>query len=140
MATSSDGGLSILTSAHHFQCTTQFLKQHLCTWASHHCKEQNLDLTHLLPCELAFQNCPYDEDSDATFHTYLLACSYVYTVYDGTPHTPPIDSTPSTQVWDDPNTIRTTINPSTSILSSGITLDDFDKVTQENAKLVQEVK
>ena len=81
-------------------------------WVNYHCcKAQNLDFLNLLKCSLASCHHSYDDDSDASFNTYLSACNSMYSIYDNAYDTPPINNSPATQVWDDPDAMPRNINP-----------------------------
>jgi hypothetical protein len=122
---------------------SELLAKHLAAWTAIIIKNYGLltDCAHLPPIGLAFKNQPYDDGSDASFQTYLSACSSIYSLEDETYDFPPIIDRPIPQAWGPPDAIPVLVNPTPSTQSvSGISQDDFDKVTRENQKLTRQIQ
>ena len=83
---------------------------------------------------------PYEDYSDATFSTYMSAFTNMYALQDDSCNQPPQFNGPSPQLWSPPSTVSYAATVSISDTSpSQISHEAFDKVTQENACLSQQV-
>jgi hypothetical protein len=137
------GRWSVMTTEQDFKGVSELLAKHLAAWTAIIIKNYGLltDCAHLPPIGLAFKNQPYDDGSDASFQTYLSACSSIYSLEDETYDFPPIIDRPIPQAWGPPDAIPVLVNPTPSTQSvSGISQDDFDKVTRENQKLTRQIQ
>jgi hypothetical protein len=131
-----------MTTEKEFKGVCELLKHNLETWTRKIVKGYELatDTAHLPSVGLAFRNQQYDEGSDSSFQSYLSACSSIYSLDDSKHDFPPLADRPITQAWGSP-LVPDTLNTTTATHSvSGISQDDFDRVTQENQKLTRKLE
>jgi hypothetical protein len=137
------GRWSVMTTEQDFKGVCKLLKKNLAGWTKIIVQNYRLstDTAHLPPIGLAFKNQPYDEGSDSSFQTYLSACSSIYSLEDDTHDFPPITDRPIPQAWGTPDTVPDLLN-STAVSQtvSGISQDEFDRVTRENSKLTRQIQ
>ncbi|KAL7565868.1 hypothetical protein ACA910_007426 [Epithemia clementina (nom. ined.)] len=134
--TASKGRWSILTTEAHFRTLTNTIRENLPRWAEYYANDVQMS-TDLPPVGLAFKNSSADSNSDQSFETYASACSSVYTLQDDTYDDPPANAGPVPQAWDNiPSCVR---SATASSVPSGVSQDEFDRVSLENARLSRRV-
>jgi hypothetical protein len=119
------------------------MKQHLVAWTAKTAGNYGLspDTSDFPPIGLAFRNQPYEEGSETSFQSYLSACSSIYSLEDETHDFPPMTDRPIPQAWGSPDPIPDLLNTTTATQSvSGISQDEFDRVTRENLKLTRQIQ
>lgn len=142
--TAEQGQWNIQTTLAHFRPIVNELKTELTRLCQHFItKYPDIEVGNLPPIGLAFKTYPYKESTVSdSFDTYISNCASVFTINDPTLDTLPTDTSPSPQIWrtastDVPLVINTT---NTFPASSGVTTEDFECVTQENATLSRRLK
>jgi hypothetical protein len=138
----SKGRWSIMTTEPHFKKVVKVIKLGLGPWMENY-KEFPPPATFPKP-SLAFKNRSYEEESEgsnASFDSYLSACSSIYSLNDDTNYnvTPP-STIAAPQAWGGTVSIPTVLDATISTpANSGISQDAFDNVTQDNLKLNRKV-
>ncbi|KAL7574196.1 hypothetical protein ACA910_014871 [Epithemia clementina (nom. ined.)] len=134
--TATKGRWSLLTTTSHFRPLTAQLRENLERWVAHYSDEIPAN-PNLPPPGLAFHNSSSDSQSDHSYQSYFSSCSSMYTLQDESFDDPPQLAGPVSQAWGPPPSSLRTLTPSP--VSSGVSQDEFDHVTQENARLARKV-
>jgi hypothetical protein len=126
-----------MTTEKYFKSITNKLNTHLNAWIAFYSKDHPME-PNLPPPGLAFRNQQYDEGSDGSFASYMSACSSIYTVQDETYDLPPPPKGPAPQAWGHEIPKELQSSAPTHVVS-GISQDEYDKVTRDNAKLSRKI-
>jgi hypothetical protein len=140
--TTTKGRWSIMTDEKNFKAVVGMIKKDLKPWVLHY-SEDYPSPDGFPPPDLAFRNKMYDEGSEnsgASFASYMSACSSIYTVDNDDFDLPPAPTNAAPQAWGNVSRIPELLNSTVSTpANSGISQDEFDKVTRENAKLLRKL-
>ena len=137
------GRWSIMTMEADFKNVCDQISRNLVNWTKKVAADQTIatETPESPPVGLAFRNQPYDDGSETSFQTYMSACSSLYSVEDNTHDFPPITYRPIPQAWVPPTPVPNQLNTTKITHSvSGISQDEFNRVTRENLKLTRKIE
>ena len=138
--TETKGRWSIMTNEVNFKNVVDQFRAHLKHWVLFYATEFPPPENFPAPA-LAFKNQPHEEESEGSiqsFDSYVSNCSNLYTAQDDLFDAPPAKSNPTPQAWGN-HKVPDLIDSTVSTPASGISQDDFDRVSRENARLTRKI-
>ena len=135
-ATWTEGRYSIMTTANTFTMNRTIIKDILATWGNEIIDNNGLDP---LPCTNSmFQMTTYEDESNENT-SYLSTCLSRYSCADISINKAPMNNGPTTQAWTALLSIPGMIEAITSLGISALSHDEYDRVTNNNARLLKEI-